>query len=390
MKNHPLTLACYAAASLLLASCAQRETLRIAGLEGGLDSSLIAQFKQEYFSTTGKEVDVFYYPSEEYQLITEASNGKLYDLMLTANISTPFFRQHGLLQLIDHNRIRPLNDYLPYMVDFPFDLGNLYTLPYSYIMVGIVYDSTKVSSAEASSLEVLWDKRFAGHIVLQALEASLYNTAAVYYRRHELAQLSSNFTSYSQAYRDSLQAWTIRCDPPTREAVKSLLVEQHGLVNRYADGQLLGNILSENDWIGWVNHAQAIAAAYKNHNLHYRVPREGSIYCPYIFSITTACKNVGLAYEFLRFISRTDVAAHNMRKNSMPSVIVEAVELCHDQIVNDTVLIAGTTREWREHFFDMFNMPEDIAKRTPLLVTPRTEDIPHYRNTIKDFWNEVN
>jgi hypothetical protein len=65
------------------------------------------------------------------------------------------------------------------------------------------------------------------------------------------------------------------------------------------------------------------------------------------------------------------------------------VELCHDEIVNDTVQLAGTTREWRENFFDLFNMPEDVAKRTPLLVPPPTENIKHLRNTIKEFWEQV-
>ncbi|MDR3297511.1 MAG: hypothetical protein LBS94_04680, partial [Prevotellaceae bacterium] len=365
MANHSFFLTCYVAASLMLAGCAKPETLRIAGLEGLLDSALIAQFESEYLQKTGKIVDLKYLPYEEHQLVAEASQGKLYDMMLTTNTTTPFFKHLGVLASLDHSRIRPLDDYLPYMVDFPSDVGNEYTLPYSYLIMGIVYDATKISPKEASTIAVLWDKKWAGHIVMQSLELVLYGTTAIYIRRDKLEEMSNGYTTYTQDYRDSVQVWITKCDSVTRTAVKKALVEQFALVSKYATGAKLSvHIARDSEWVGWMRHPEAITALKFNHDLQFSYAREGSAYSPYLFSITTACKNSDLAYEFLRFISRTDVVVQNMRKNSIPGVISEAVELCHDEIVNDTVQLAGTTREWRENFFDLFNMPEDVAKRT--------------------------
>jgi spermidine/putrescine-binding protein len=256
--------------------------------------------------------------------------------------------------------------------------------------MGIVYDATKLSPEEASSLTVLWDKKWAGHIVMQSLELVLYGTAAIYVQRNKLEAMSNGYTTYSQDYRDSVQVWITKCDPMTRSAVKKALMDQHALVSKYATGAKLSiHIAGDNEWVGWMRHPEAIGALKFNHNLQFSYAREGSAYSPFLFSITTACKNTELAYEFLRFISRTDVVVHNMRNNSIPGVITEAVELCREEILNDTVQLAGTTLEWRQNFFDLFNMPEDVAKRTPLLIPPPAENIEHLRNTIKEFWEQV-
>ena len=142
------------------------------GSEDSLDSN--AAFEEWYYETFGERVRVNYstFSSNEDMYAKLASGSVSYDVVVPSDYMIQRLIAEGLVQKLDHENIPNLanlhGDFYGENAKFDYyDKGCLYSVPYMYGMVGIIYNTTMVDPDDPNigSWKLLWDERNAGNIL---------------------------------------------------------------------------------------------------------------------------------------------------------------------------------------------------------------------------------
>ena len=136
------------------------------GSEDSLDSN--AAFEEWYYETFGEHVRVNYstFSSNEDMYAKLASGSVSYDVVVPSDYMIQRLIAEGLVQKLDHENIPNLanlhGDFYGENAKFDYyDKGCLYSVPYMYGMVGIIYNTTMVDPDDPNigSWKLLWDER---------------------------------------------------------------------------------------------------------------------------------------------------------------------------------------------------------------------------------------
>ena len=136
------------------------------GSEDSLDSN--AAFEEWYYETFGERVRVNYstFSSNEDMYAKLASGSVSYDVVVPSDYMIQRLIAEGLVQKLDHENIPNLanlhGDFYGENAKFDYyDKGCLYSVPYMYGMVGIIYNTTMVDPDDPNigSWNLLWDER---------------------------------------------------------------------------------------------------------------------------------------------------------------------------------------------------------------------------------------
>ncbi len=120
---------------------------------------------QECFELVyGIKVNRDEYSANEDMYAKVSAGSTSYDLVQpTDYIVSPMIRK-GLLQELDHAKLPALKNFDPNYLNFAFDPGNKYTIPYQAGTDAIVYNADKVKTPP-TSFKDLWNPEYAGRMV---------------------------------------------------------------------------------------------------------------------------------------------------------------------------------------------------------------------------------
>ena len=180
-----LLLSCLLLCVLFLGACsneAQGKTTKLYvynwgeyisdGSEGTVDVN--AEFERWYYDTFGEHVEVVYstYSSNEDMYAKLSSGTVSYDVIVPSD--------YMIERLIDEDMLAPLNyDNIPNVknlfADFfgkdavydYYDKGNVYSVPYLYGMIGIIYNTAMVDEADIGSWGLMWNEAYRKEGILQ-------------------------------------------------------------------------------------------------------------------------------------------------------------------------------------------------------------------------------
>jgi spermidine/putrescine-binding protein len=93
-----------------------------------------------------------------------SAGGAAYDLVQPTDYIVGLMARQGLLQKLDHAQLPALENFNPNYLDFPFDPGNEYTIPYQAGTDSIVVNTDVVENVP-QSWEDLWKPEYAGRMV---------------------------------------------------------------------------------------------------------------------------------------------------------------------------------------------------------------------------------
>lgn len=135
------------------------------GSEGSID--VIAEFEDWYMQTYGEEVRVNY--------STFSSNEDMYNKISTGAVSydVVFPSDYMIARMAQEDMLLPLNfENIPnyqYIEDtfkgLYYDPENLYSVPYTYGIVGIIYNANVVDEADTGSWDLMWNEKYSGEIL---------------------------------------------------------------------------------------------------------------------------------------------------------------------------------------------------------------------------------
>ncbi len=168
--------------TLPLASCEKKEsevkTLYVYnwgeymsdGSEGTLDSN--AAFEEWYYKTYGERVKVTYstFSSNEDMYAKLSAGAVSYDVIVPSDYMIERLIKEDMLAPLDYANIPNIENIVPefYGPDAEFDYydeGNVYSVPYFYGMIGIIYNTDMVDEVDTGSWDLMWNEKYSGNIL---------------------------------------------------------------------------------------------------------------------------------------------------------------------------------------------------------------------------------
>lgn len=135
------------------------------GSEGTLDVN--AAFEEYYADTFGQQVRVNYttYASNEDMYNKLSSGAAVYDVIVPSDYMIQRMIAEDLLRPLNFSNIPNFRYIDTNYTKLYFDPDNLYTVPYTYGMVGIIYNTTMVDEDDITDWDCMWNEKYKGKIL---------------------------------------------------------------------------------------------------------------------------------------------------------------------------------------------------------------------------------
>ena len=258
--------------------------------DGSLDT--VKAFEAWYEETYGEKVHVNYttYASNEDMYAKLKSGAVSYDVIIPSD--------YMIARLANEDMLLPLNfDNIPnyqYIEDqfrgLYYDPDNTYSIPYTYGVVGVIYDANQVDEADAGDWDLMWNPKYKGKILQFNNSRDAFGTAM--YR----AGIDVNTTDKSQ--------W---------EAALQALLEQRPLVKAYVMDEIYNALESGEAAIGAYyagDYFTMLDAEADDVDLRFYYPNPTNYFID-AMCIPSCCENKELAEVFINFMLSQETAVAN-------------------------------------------------------------------------------
>ena len=135
------------------------------GSEDSFDT--VREFEKWYEAQYGKKIKVNYdtYASNE-DMYNKLSTGAVsYDVIIPSDYMIARMASEGMLLPLNFDNI-PNYQYIDESFrGLYYDPENLYSVPYTYGVVGVIYNAKVVDEADAGDWDLLWNSKYAGNIL---------------------------------------------------------------------------------------------------------------------------------------------------------------------------------------------------------------------------------
>ncbi len=276
----------------LLAACNNAKTINLLNWGDYLDPELIDAFKKETGFTV-KETNV---TSNEEMLIQLDQDDCPYDMCIPSDYAVERLISKGRLAEIDYNNI-PNIKYIDKDLLAKcevFDPGNKYSVPYTWSILGIMYNTKLVDPADLGSWDLLWNEKYAGQIYMY------------------------------DSIRESMAAALIKCgydintdnEKEINEAADALIeLKKKNIVRAWLTDDVKDNMVNEDGAIALIYSGDAVwsmnAEDGGNADLSFFVPKEGSNMYFDNMVIPVNSKKKAIVEQFINFLLDPENAAKN-------------------------------------------------------------------------------
>ena len=239
-----------------------------------------------------------------------------YDLCMPSDYAVEMLIAGGWLAELDHSNIPNERNIDEAYLDLPFDPGNRYSLPYTWGVLGVLFNRTMVDEADTGSWDILWNEKYSGSIYMYD---SLRDTMAV----------ALGYCGYSMNTKD----------PGEIREAGDALVAQSALVKGWGtddnkDAMVEGKgavaVLFNGDAV-WCNDPVT-----GNSDLDFYVPDGSNIFLDN-FIIPKNAANKKNAEKFINFLLEPANSAKNTEQIGYSTPNRAALELIDDDLKNDPI-----------------------------------------------------
>ena len=300
MKKMMTLLAAILLLVLCLTGCGGKDTLTINvynwgeyisdGSEGSFDT--IREFETWYEETYGQKVTVNYstYASNEDMYNKISSGAVSYDVIIPSDYMIAKMAEENLLHPLDFENI-PNYQYIDdTFKGLYYDPQNQYSVPYTYGIVGVIYDANVVDEADIGGWELMWNEKYSGRIVQFNNPRDAFGTAQY---KLGLDVNSSDKAMWDLAYGEMLAQ---------RPLVYSYVMDE--IFNMMESGEAAIGAYYAGDYFTMVD-AQA-----ENVDLQFYYPEQTNFYVD-AMCIPSCAQNKELAEIFINYMLSEEAAVAN-------------------------------------------------------------------------------
>ncbi|MBQ4518765.1 MAG: spermidine/putrescine ABC transporter substrate-binding protein [Clostridia bacterium] len=285
---------------LCFAGCAGGDTLTLNvynwgeyisdGSEGTFDT--VKEFEKWYEETYNQKVKVNYttFASNEDMYSKLSSGAVSYDVVIPSDYMIARMSAENMLQPLNFDNIPNYEHIYEEFKGLYYDPENLYTVPYAYGIIGVIYNANVVDAEDAGNWDLLWNEKYAEKIL----------------------QFNNSRDAFGMAmYKKGLDVNT--ADQSVWDAAYEELITQRPLVYSYVMDEIYNMMESGEASVGayyagdyfTMKNAQA-----EDVDLQFYYPDNTNYYID-AMCIPTCCQNKELAERFINFMLSEEAAIAN-------------------------------------------------------------------------------
>lgn len=315
MRKLCIALVC---AVVLLASCATA----LAGSTGGvvnvfnweeyISQEAVDLFEQE----TGIKVNMMNFTTNEDMMPQVRTSPSSFDVVVPSDYAIERLINEGLLDTLNLDNIPNIKYLDPNLKNPSYDPNGLYSVPYMWGTVGILYN-TKMVDEDITSWSVLFDTKYLNNVFMQDSVRDSMGVALKY-------------LGYSM---NSL-------NPIEITAARDLLLKQKqdGIVKAYQFDEIKDKMVAGEAALSVLYSGDAQYAIDLNEDLAYVVPIEGSNIWVDGMVIPKGAKNKENAEIFINFMCRPDIGALNCNEIWYSTPNLETVQLMGEDYIDNLTI----------------------------------------------------
>lgn len=303
MKKLVSVFLCAAMMAMCLTGCGStddKKVLKVYNAGEYIDKSLLSDFEKANNCTVVYET----FDSNE-SMYTKIMSGEKYDILIPSDYMIERLIKEDFIQPVDWSLISNKDNLLEQVMDKAYDPGNVYSVPYFWGSVGILYDTTVVDATDIQEgWELLANEKYAGNLYMYDSERDSFMVA--------LKALGYSMNTVDTKEIDEAYNW---------------LVAQRDLMNPvYAGDDVIDNMISGNKAMAVVYSGDAAYIMSENPDLEYFTPSQGTNIWYDAMVITKDCSDTELAHKYIDFMLDNDNALRNTEEVGYSSPVKTAFE----------------------------------------------------------------
>ena len=281
-----------------MTSCNEGETITLnvynwgEYISDGSEDSLNVnkEFEQYYFDTYGVKLKVNYttYASNEDMYAKLKSGATSYDVVIPSDYMIERMIAEGMLAELDFSNIPNYEYIVDQFRNQYYDPENRYSVPYTYGMVGVIYNTTMVDEADVGSWDLLWNEKYKGKILQFNNSRDAFGTA--------MYRLGIDVNTKDEAQ------W--------RKATEALK-EQKPLVQSYVMDEIFNKMKGESGAIASYYAGDFLSMYDANNNLAFFYPSEGTNVFVDAMCIPIDSRQKEIAECYINFMLSHEIAVAN-------------------------------------------------------------------------------
>ena len=271
----------------LLTGCGEQQTvLNVYNWGEYIDKDILTQFTEE----TGIKIVYSTFTSNEEMYAKLKAGGGNYDVIFPSDYMIERMVKQDMLHPLNYDNIPNITHIMPSLRNKAYDPGDVYSVPYMWGTVGILYNTSMVDEP-VDSWDILWDEKYAQNIFMYDSSRDCFMPAMI--------KLGYSLNE--------------RSDEALQEAT-DLLIQQRPLVLGYALDDIQDKMVAGEAALALVYSGYVVGAVEENPDLAYAIPKEGSNVWFDAVAIPKSSKNYEAAEKFIDFLCRPDIALANVRE----------------------------------------------------------------------------
>lgn len=299
---------CLAAFSAGCGNTEKEQVLNVYNWGDYIDEQVLDIFEEE----TGIRINYNTFATNEDMYVKIKSGAGEYDVIFPSDYMIEKMIREELIRPVDTAGMENYGQIGDTFKNLGYDPENMYSVPYMWGTLGIVYNSDVVSAEEASSWGVLWDSKYKKDILMLDSQRDTIGIA--------LKKLGYSLNS---------------TDERELEEAKQSLIKQKPLVLAYGIDEIKDKMMAGEASLGVMWSGDGVLAGNESENLVYSVPEEGTNIWFDAMCIPANSPNPEAAELFIDFMSRPDIALMNTEYIEYSTPNTGAFEMLDEEVQNN-------------------------------------------------------
>lgn len=318
-------------------------------LSDGTDDyiNVIEEFEAAYPNI---KVNYMTYDSNESMYTKLKTGGSLFDVIIPSDYMVEKLIAEDMLEPLDMTNI-PNFQYIDESFRDPsYDPGSVYSVPYTWGGVGVIYNTKYVDEADTGGWELLWNEKYAGKILMFDNPRDAF----------AIAQLELGYDINTE-------------DSTLLTLSANLLREQKPLVQMYVMDQVFDKMQRGEAWIAPYYAGDYLLMVEENPDLAFYYPEEGFNLFVDAVCIPKGSEHKAEAETFINFLLSPEICGQNLEYLGYSSPSSAAKEFMDPEVASDPIAYPDTETLARGLSFSSLSL-EGTQEMNSLWLTVKTAD----------------
>ena len=279
----------------------------------GTDDSLdvVDAFEEAYPNI---KVNYMTFDSNESMYTKLKTGGSTFDVIVPSDYMVQKLAAEGMLQELDFSNIPNFQYIDDGFKNLAYDPDNLYSVPYTWGCVGLIYNTQFVDPEDVGSWDLLWNEKYAGKILMFDNPRDAF------------------------AIAEARLGYSINTEDSTLLTLSAnLLREQKPLVQAYVMDQIFDKMQRGEAWIAPYYAGDYLTMVEENPDLEFCFPEEGFNLFVDALCIPTSAEHKKEAEIFINFLLDPEICAQNLEYLGYSAPSSAAKELMDEELAENPV-----------------------------------------------------